>query len=269
MNGDKQLSEMADSVIKRAVELHDPALARDALTEIETLLRRSPDPQQKLYLLFSRASCDAVLGEFSEAEKQLSCALQENPDDPDTQMTFEFLTGLLLQQRGNYAAAFEKLSSFVSGNAEKLKTPELRSIYEDAQERRASLAVTLGKFEEAIPLLKESLSFHPKPDGDTHARLGLSYMETHQYELAKQHFAQALAARVSTEWEGQSHLYLGIAQFYTHSIDDAKREFQLCEENAASYQISLLDVSEWLSAVHRELGETQESERYARLAKLN
>jgi hypothetical protein len=59
---------MNHPIIQRAVELNDPDLAKEALQEIEALLRASSDPEDRLYLLFSRASCDEILGDFEERE---------------------------------------------------------------------------------------------------------------------------------------------------------------------------------------------------------
>jgi hypothetical protein len=50
---------------------------------------------------------------------------------------------------------------------------------------------------------------------------------------------------------------------------EAKREFLQCEKLAMVYQLPVVDVYAWLSTVFKRLGEASESERYAKMAKLN
>jgi len=261
--------EMNNSVIQNAIELRDPTLARKALREIDVLLGSTPDPNERVYLLFSKSSCHGILGNFEEAREQLCLALQQEPEDPDIRLTFEFNGGLLCQQEGNYREALEKFSAVLSGHAERLSRPELRFMYEDIQQRRAFLSVTLCQFQDAVRLLQEILSFDLQADvrSDALASLALCYLELQEWELAKNSLLQARAIGVTKEREKTFHLYLGIAYFYTESLTEAKREFEICEEHAIEYQLPTVDVYAWLSSVFKRLGEMAESERYAQLAR--
>ncbi len=266
--GADRFAEMNGSIIKRAVELNDPALAKEALREIDVLFGASSDENERVYLLFSRASCYGILGNFEEARRQLSSALRERPDDC-TQATFDFMQGLLSQQEGNYGEAFESLSATLSAHCEQLKRPELRFMYEDIQQRRGFLLVSLSRFQEAIPILTEVLSFNIEEHSrsDAFAGLGLSYLEIQEYNLAKDHFLQAIAIGLTKRWEGEAHFYLGIAYSYSNLLQEAKREFQTCEELATRHPLPIMDVYAWLSSICKRLGETSEAERYSRLAK--
>jgi hypothetical protein len=89
------VAEMSDSVIQNAIERRDPRLAKEALREIDLLLGSTPTANERVYLLFSKSSCHGILGNFDEAKKQLSLALQQKADDPDTRLPFDFNGGLL------------------------------------------------------------------------------------------------------------------------------------------------------------------------------
>lgn len=260
---------MNTSVIQNAVELNDPTLAREALTEIDRLLGSTPDLTERLYLLFSKSSCHGILGNFKEAREQLSLALQQQSEDLNTRLTFEFLSGLLCQREGNYREALERLSAALSGYTERLNRPELRFMYEDVQKRRAFLSVTLSQFQDAIPLLREILSFAMEKEvrSEALARLGLCYLELREWEAAKDYFLQAGAIGVTKESEKTFHFYLGIAYFYTEAFTEAKREFEICEKHVIEYQLPMMDVYGWLSSISKRLGEIAESKRYMRLAK--
>ena len=184
---------------------------------------------------------------------------------PDTQLTFEFNEALLYQQEGNYREALEKLGVVLSRYGPRLNHPELRFIYEDVQQRRAFLSLTLRQFQDAVPLFREILSFEMKNDvrSDALSSLGLCYLELRDWRLAKEYFLQASALGVTSEREKTFHFYLGIAYFYTEDLAAAKREFKICEEHASEYELPALDVYAWLSSVSKRLGEIAESERYA------
>ena len=260
---------MNNTVIQNAIGLQDPTLARQALREIDLLLDSTPDPNERVYLLFSKSSCHGILGNFEEARQQLSLALQQETKDPDIRLTVEFNEGLLFQQEGKYREAFDRFSAVLSGHAERLRRPELRFMYEDIQQRRAFLSVTLSQFRDSIPLLREILFFDLEKEvrSDALASLGLCYLELREWELAKDDFLQASAIGVTKEREKTFHFYLGIAYFHTEALPEAKREFEICEEHASEYQLPTLDVYGWLSSVSKRLGQMAESERYARLAR--
>jgi len=260
---------MNKSIIQDAIELRDPVLAREALKQIDLSLSSTPDPDERVFLLFSKSSCHGILGNFEEARDQLSLALQQEPEDPDVRLTVEFNEGLLSQQQGSYREALERFSAMLSSHTERLSRPELRFMYEDIQQRRAFLSVTLRKFQDSIPLLQEILSFDLEKEvrSDALASLGLCYLEQREWELAKNYLLQAKAIGITKEREKTFHFYLGIAYFYTAAFAEAKREFEICEEHAIEYHLPAADVYEWLSSVSRRLGRTAESERYAQLAR--
>jgi hypothetical protein len=68
---------------------------------------------------------------------------------------------------------------------------------------------------------------------------------------------------------GDGSFYLGIAYFYTDLVEEAKREFQMCEQLATVHKLPIVDVYNWLSITCKRLGETSESEHYARIGRRN
>ncbi len=261
---------MSESIIQRAVELNDSVLAEEALREIDIRLSSSPDENERGYLLFSKASCYRILGDFEQARRQLRIALGDNPNS-DTQTTFDFMQGLLSEQEGKHAEALEKFDRTLSAHAELIKRPEMREIYEDIQQRRAFLMVTLSKFGEAVPILTETLSFSldEQVRSDIFCSLGMCHLELKEYSAARDHLLQAMTIGLTKKWEGAAHFYLGIAYFHSDMIQESKREFQKCEELATLHPLPIADVYSWLSSISRRLGDLSESKRYAMLAKRN
>jgi len=259
---------MNQSIIRQAVELNDPVLAKQALGEIAGLLDASPDREERVYLLFSKASCYGILGQFAEAREQLSLALREK-NDSSSGVTYDFIEGMISQQEGNYDEALQRFTATLSAHAKELKQPEFSFIYKDIQQRRGFLLVAVSRFQDAIPVLQEALSFDvdEQTRSDAMASLGLCYLELHENKLAKDHFLQARAIGLTRQWEGKLNFYLGMAYFYEDMFREAKQEFQKCEELAALHQLPITDIYAWLSSISKRLGERSESERYARLAR--
>ena len=258
---------MNESVIQKAVEGNDPDLARMALLEIDVLLGSSSTRGEREYLFFSRASCYAILGNFVEARRQLKVALDEAPDDPDAKVSFDFGSGLLFQREGKYPEALEKFTATLSAHSQQLRRSKLRFLYEDIQQRRAFLSVTLSKFRDAIPLLSEILSFNLNKEvrSKAIASLGLCCLELKDYALSRDYFLESIALGLTREWEGKTHFYLGMAYYYTDMVQEAKREFLQCEQLATVHQLPIVDIYGWLSTICKRIGETSESERYSRM----
>ena len=259
---------MNHPIIQKAVESNDPDLVKDALQEIEVLLGTSSDQEDRLYLLFSRASCYGILGNFEEARRHLTFALRERPDE-SSQTTFDCMHGILAQTEKKYAEALNRLTAALKAHSETIKGAEFRFLYEDIQTRRAFLSVTLSKFQDAVPLLRESLSFDLSTElrSDVFASLGLCYVELKDYEASRDCFLQSIELGLTKEWKWKGPFYLGVACYYTSMLGEAKREFERCEELATEHPLPIIDVYGWLSSTRKGLGEVSESVRYAGLSK--
>jgi lipoprotein NlpI len=265
-----RLGSVNQPTIQRAVELDDPELAKEALQEIEVLLRSSSDQEERLYLLFSRANCYEILGNSEEARLHLALALQERPDE-SSQTTFDFMEALFCQREEKYAEALGRFTHVLTVHSEELKRIETRFLYEDVQTRRAFLSVTLSEFRDAVPLLQETLSFDLSKElrSDVFASLGLCYVELKEYESSRDSFLQSFELGLTRDWTGKGHFYLGIAYYHTNMLREAKREFQECEELATVHPLPTVDVYGWLSSTCKGLGEMTEAARYAGLSKCN
>jgi hypothetical protein len=73
---------------------------------------------------------------------------------------------------------------------------------------------------------------------------------------------------LTKEREKYFHLLFGIAYFHTGALNEAKREFEICEQRIAEFSVPIVEVYRWLSSVSGKLGEVEESQRYARLARV-
>ena len=207
---------------------------------------------------------------FDESRRNLWLAQAQIPDNPDIQFQADFIDASLYDQEGNHGKAFKRFTAVLSKYYQGLTTqPDLKFAYQDIQIRRGLDAVRIGNFQEAIPLLKESLSFSLKPGEMSNilSSLGRCYSELREYQSAREYFVQALSIGLTSEWEGEVHMRLGVACAQLGFLGEAKQEFLLCEERIAEYNLESRQIYQWLAWVCNGLGETVNSRKYAELAR--
>jgi tetratricopeptide (TPR) repeat protein len=259
---------MDEELINRAMESGDQNLAEKAFREIDIHLNSSTDVNLRAGLLLRKAVLYGVLRRFDDSREQLDLALEQSPSEPAFHLNFDFIRGSLYDQEGLPEKALAYLTAVLSTHAQQLSSPEFRSTYEDIQQRRALDSVRVGKFHDAVPLLKECLSFELKRDERSNmlCNLGDCYSQLRNYEDARDCFLEAAKIGLPKEWALQAHCQLGIAYARLNFLRESKRELHLCEEQGPDHSFPMETVYGWLSWVCSRLGEKSESERYARLA---
>jgi tetratricopeptide (TPR) repeat protein len=265
-----RILESGRDIVAEAIESRDPEMAVEAIREIEARARSLQDPTEKANVLMRKAVLYGVLHRFSDARNQLRIALQEAPEDVFTQVQHDVITASLYDEEGKWKDAYENLTETFLKHAQHFNRPELRSVYEDIQQRRGFDLVRIQKFRDAIPILKEVLSFElvASLKSAVLSNLGSCYAMAEEYPNARDCFEKAIAIGLMKEWESRVHFYLGYSYAYLRLLREAKREFQWCEQQPQNeYSMPLAKVYGWLSSICKHLGEQREAEHYARLAR--
>jgi tetratricopeptide (TPR) repeat protein len=260
---------MDESIAQRAVESGDPTIAEEAFQQYDSEIQKSSNERQRAELFLGKAVLYGVFLRFRESRKNLDLALTQSPNNPDIELQADFIGASLYDQEGNHERAFESLTAVLHKHGHRLTTePDLQYAYEDIQIRRGFDAVWIGQFREAIPLLRECLSFALKAEdlGKVLFSLGRCYSELGEYDFAREHLIHALRIGLTRELEGDAHMRLAIAYANLGFLKEAKQEFRLCEERVANYGLEIGKIYGWLSWVSNGLGERAESEKYRRLA---
>ena len=260
---------MAKDIIKQALESGDLDLAKSVISEINRRHSASIDARERVVLCLNGAVLCGMLRRFGDARRQFTLAAQEMPDDPGLRLQFDFIDGLLHHQEKHLAAALLQLTETLSRHSEQLQHPEARFIYEDIQQYRGYELFHLKKFDEAVPVLEECLSFGVKPETKSVilSNLGICYSELRDFHSAKDVLEQACNIGLAKRWEGAVHFHLAIAYAYLEMLKESKRELKICEERAAEFNAPIGAVYGWLSRVCKRLGEKTESEYYKRMTR--
>src|SRR6266700_2712394 len=205
---------MDESLVQRAVESGDPAIADEAFRQYDSEIQQSSNERQRAELFLGKAVLYGVFLRFKESRRSLDLALAQSPSNPDIQLQADHIGASLYDQEGNHEKAFERLTAVMHKHHRRLTTqPDLRFAYEDIQVRRGLDAVWIGQFQEAVPLLKECLSFALKAEdrGNVLSSLGRCYSELGEYDSARENFIQALRIGLTKELEGEAHMRLAVA----------------------------------------------------------
>ena len=246
----------------------DPATAETMVQEIDREYARSKNATERAGLLLNKASLLRLLNRISEAREALRLAFEQAPSEPEVQLSCDYIGGGLYDDEGKTTEAYTLLTAALARHKDLLNRPDHRIIYEDLQRRRAFGLFEMGDCPNSTPLLEEVLSFaSTKRRSVVLANLGNCHARMNDYEAARKYLVQAIELGDLHEWEGMAHYDLAKTYACLHLLEESKREFALCAERAAKYDLPLQDVYRWLSRICRGLGERAESDEYARLAR--
>jgi tetratricopeptide (TPR) repeat protein len=261
---------MALSKNPNAIVDYDPATVEGQIRELDSEFARATHGGERAGLLLNKANLLRLLNRITEAREAVHLALKLAPNDPETGLACDYIGGGLCDDEGKTSEAYTLLTAALAKHKELLDLPDHRIIYEDLQRRRAFGLFEMGDCTNAVPLLEEALSFEStERKSGVLACLGNCYARMKEYEIARKFLLQAIELGNLHDWEGLAHYDLAKTYACLRLLQESKREFELCAERAAEFQLSLQDVYKWLTRVCRGLGEKSEAENYARLARPN
>ena len=155
--------------------------------------------------------------------------------------------------------------------AEAFKEPEYRYLYEDIQCRRASVLVALSRFKEALPILREAVSFsfdEPGVEQCAHYELGVCLENANETEAAKQEFIQVVRFGLRNELEERALYFLAKIYYLNGALARAKHQLEtiLRDFPDSSATISRKVVYESLSRIYGYLDDKENEKLCADLA---
>jgi tetratricopeptide (TPR) repeat protein len=156
-------------------------------------------------------------------------------------------------------------------NSELLKSDRLRYLYEDIHERRASAFVLLGRYSEALSLLRDATFFSFKNTDQKqriHLHLGICYSELGENTLAQQEFLRVIDFGLGNALEAQARYRVAIVYFNIHAFVEAKSQLQAILQTFPSEvpDVPREFVYKLLSRTCHFLGEERNAQQYLKLA---
>ncbi|WP_447984521.1 tetratricopeptide repeat protein [Nitrospira sp. Nam74] len=178
---------------------------RDALGELDTLLREDPDDldaQLRVGLVYGE------LKEYPKAIAQLTKVLSVRP----AELRVRDYLGLMYEEVKEYDKAIEAYQANL----------KVQPTYTDGHLHLGFLYYRLKQSAEAIPHLVEVVKQNPK-QSDAHLLLGLTYLQSEQYALASQAFEEGIRYNPANP---DLHFNLGTVYDKLNRFDDVVRTME-------------------------------------------
>jgi tetratricopeptide (TPR) repeat protein len=264
--------DMAGSVqYARIFELRDTGRTEEAIHYAEELLTGASNPDDIGALLTCIVSLNMDLGRLVKAR----CALQrlkglEIPD-VEVRLNSEFMEPCLLDQEGRTEEGLIALVAMLDREGRFIHDDRCRYLYQHIQRRRAWALFELSRFAEALPIVRESMSYAFEEVSDEQRMrwaLGLCLEETGDSGRAVDEYFRVIGFNLRNEFEEQARCRLATLLVGTRAFAQARKqlEFVLEEFSDRAPVVPRSFVYGQLSIVCRCLGDQANSERYRQLA---
>jgi tetratricopeptide (TPR) repeat protein len=248
--------------------LRDAGKVEQALQELAALAEATPDPEAKATLLGNQSTCLMILGRLEEARERITEALQIAPRTQVLLYLWEEDASLYWHE-GQREKALEILERLHVEHGELLLAAEHRDLADRIRSARGMLLAELGRYQEALPLLEQSLNSESAAiDNEGLLReLGLSYLQLGRRTDARRVLERLLREGTRTDLVADAHLYLGDVYFHQRAYAKAMTEFEWCLAHAGEHKIPTPYLYKWLAVTARALGMKEDAERYDEFAK--
>jgi tetratricopeptide (TPR) repeat protein len=236
------------------------------------LLEETNDPNEKAYLLYNLLVSYSKLGRLKEARQTSEQIKRMEVSDIRTRVHAEFCEAVLLLLEGRSEEGLSVFAAMLDQHREFFRIVEHRFLYEDIQCRRALALCGVKRFQEALPILREAVSFsydRAADEQDLHFWLGVCLEDAKDVEAAKQEFYRVVGFRLKNECEEKALFWLSSIYYKSGGLAQAKQHLEtiLRDFSSGSPAIPRKDVYEGLSRTYRLLGDSANAKLYANLAK--
>lgn len=240
-----------------------------AAREYRSMAEEAPDPNEKAALLANEHKCYCQLRRLRDAEKVMSQIRALPVQDKFVLMIVDFGDACMTTLMGKLDNGVRKFEKILESNEKELKNPENKYLYEDIQERRGFALTNLGRYAEALAILKEATSFTSDRSDLSLVNfyIGVCYQDTSQPKAAKEFLLRAIKLGLKAEFEADARYRLGILYFIEHAFAQAKLQLELAQQlptDAVNAELRK-DIYQQMSRVCHYLGETDEEQRYLTL----
>jgi tetratricopeptide (TPR) repeat protein len=256
---------------EKALALYNSGHCEDAIRELRSLEREFNDPNEKTLVLISEHKCYCELGRLDEADRVIGRIRKLAPTELEVRIIVDFGEACMHAQMGKFEKAVLEFEGILTFYSDVLQNSR-RDLFESIQIRRGVALSNIGKYSEARAILHEASGFADLADDDKqeiHFYLAVCYRELHENELAKEEYLKAIAFGINNDLEAHAHYAVALIYFKARAFAQAKLHLEaiLRTHGTNIPNLPIKYVYEQLSHVCKHLGESDESKRYADLAK--
>jgi tetratricopeptide (TPR) repeat protein len=261
---------MDSARFENANKLRDAGRIEDAAREFHALADETDDSDEKAAIFANEHKCYCQLGHLDKADALMRHIRLLPLQDKFVRMVVDLGEACMTAQMGKLEEGALKFDRILNSNRDQLASSDNRYLYEDIQERRAFLLAGLGRYTEALPLLKEAASF---TNGESdpklvHFYLGVCYDAASESSLAKEEFLRAIELGLDAHFEASARYRVAMVYFTDGALGQAKLHLECALEvpgGVADLELRTY-IYQGLSRTCHYLGEFEEEQKYLKLA---
>jgi tetratricopeptide (TPR) repeat protein len=262
---------MDSARFEHLVKLDKSGRIEEVIRESQLLLTETADVNEKASLIGGMHVSYCKLGRLKEARETLRQLKQLHISDFEVLLNAEFCEPTFLIQEGRYEEGLSAFVAMLDRHSEAFKEDRFRYLYEDIQRRRALTLVGLSRFKEALPILREAVSFpfdEATDEQQVHFSLGVSLEDANDAEAAKQEFVRVVGFGLKNEVEERALYRLAILHYKTGALAQAKQQLETILRDFPNHSpaVPRKQVYECLSRTCRYLGDKANEKLYTDLA---
>lgn len=237
-----------------------------ALQAFRKLVDEARDGDPKTDYLYGELIALTRLERVAEARRLLDVFRRSVGDVDESRARADLVEVQIDVLEEKWQQALSLSQKIVERYGEMLLHPHLRDVYEEVQWRRGVLLAAFGKFNEALPLLQESLCFESLVTGELYFQLGRCYLDAADYEHARESFTKALEIGLDDASTSTSHFCLGTILMRKEAYARAVEELTIAESCSSRAAVPNPHIYKALAVSYAKLGMRKEARRYAQLA---
>jgi tetratricopeptide (TPR) repeat protein len=263
---------MDSNLFEHLMQLDKSGKIEDVIRECQIMLAETTDANEKASILTSMHVSYCKLGYLEEARRALDQVKQLEISHLGIHINAEFCEPAFLEHEGRYEEGLSEFAVMLDRYREALKDAEFRYLYEDIQCRRAMTLFGLSRFKEALPILREAVSFsfnQARAEQQVHFALGVCLDDVHDTDGAKQEFIRVVSFGLKNDTEERTLWRLGILYYKAGALAQAKQKLETILRDFPSQSLAVprKQVYEGLSRTYRYLGDKTNEKLYMELAK--
>ena len=253
------------------MQLDKSGRIEEAIRESGILLAESTDVNEKASLLVGMHVSYCKLDRLKEARHTLDQLKRLEISDLGVRLNAEFCEPTFLVQEGRYEDGLSAFTAMLDRHSEAFKEPEHRYLYEDIQCRRALTLFGLSRFKEALPILRQAVSFsfnQARDEQQVHFALGVCLEDANDTEAVKQEFIRVVDFGLKNDVEERALYRLAILHYKTGALAQAKQQLETILRDFPNQgpAVPRKQVYEGLSQTYRCLGDKANEKVYMELA---
>jgi len=257
---------------ERLMELDESGRIEDVIRESQSMLAETTDANERASVLGNICVSNAKLGRLKEARQALDQMKQLEISHLGIRLNAEFCEPTLSIQEGRYEEGLAAFAAMLRRHGEAFKDPEHRYLYEDIQCRRALALFGLSRYKEALPILREAVTFpfnRATDEQQVHFALGVCLEDANDAEAAKQEFIRVVGFGLKNDVEERALWRLGILYYKAGALAQAKQQLEtiLRDFPTQNPAVPRKQVYEGLAQTYRHLGDKENEKFYMDLAK--